>query len=513
MSMSIPFAFAQHHGGQQAPPISFGDEQVTVNTSLFPSDFSPEENSSVDLRIRFYDSYSNTNIESTTYRVQIFSGEELVANQMFFDKDGLLEVKIQPKSICDNKELWKCTKYHGESDPIVPNALTSSSSSKPVIIGPVFDKSGEYTVKTSIIGAKNPKTQTTEDIVFETSILVPSYKRFPVDFDGNPYSMVAKGFNMSLLGIYFDEPTNSLVSEVHIDWSHYDHMDTMKSHFEFPKDFPPFEGVSEFVGKINNQKISSQNISYDEYSKKDYNTIHFIVDKNDMKRIDKTSNTINIQISPDLSSTITKKEIDFENGYKAIFSHESKDDRLYFKIVFLDKDGLIVPNIRYGYGITDPSGREDVNVGNNPNRLGIELPNGMDTGYFDLSKNGHYKIQIVLIGKDDKNFDKLLFKDILLESDSTHAKRSVLPSWIKNNAIWWSENTIDDKSFIQGIQFLIKEDIIKISKSITPTEQGSSKIPNWIKTNAQWWGQERISDSDFLKGIEFLVSQNIIDVT
>jgi len=34
--------------------------------------------------------------------------------------------------------------------------------------------------------------------------------------------------------------------------------------------------------------------------------------------------------------------------------------------------------------------------------------------------------------------------------------------WIKNNAGWWADGSIDDGSFIQGIQFLIKEGIIKI---------------------------------------------------
>ena len=30
-------------------------------------------------------------------------------------------------------------------------------------------------------------------------------------------------------------------------------------------------------------------------------------------------------------------------------------------------------------------------------------------------------------------------------------------SWIKNNAGWWAEGAIDDDTFIQGIQFLIKK--------------------------------------------------------
>ena len=38
-----------------------------------------------------------------------------------------------------------------------------------------------------------------------------------------------------------------------------------------------------------------------------------------------------------------------------------------------------------------------------------------------------------------------------------------IPVWIKNNAGWWAEGQIDDNSFVQGIQFLIKEGIMKIS--------------------------------------------------
>ena len=38
-----------------------------------------------------------------------------------------------------------------------------------------------------------------------------------------------------------------------------------------------------------------------------------------------------------------------------------------------------------------------------------------------------------------------------------------IPSWIKNNAGWWADGAIDDDSFVQGIQFLIKEGIMSIS--------------------------------------------------
>jgi hypothetical protein len=37
-----------------------------------------------------------------------------------------------------------------------------------------------------------------------------------------------------------------------------------------------------------------------------------------------------------------------------------------------------------------------------------------------------------------------------------------IPSWIKSNAGWWASGQIDDNSFIQGIQYLIKEGIIRV---------------------------------------------------
>ena len=39
---------------------------------------------------------------------------------------------------------------------------------------------------------------------------------------------------------------------------------------------------------------------------------------------------------------------------------------------------------------------------------------------------------------------------------------SNVPEWIKNNAGWWADGAIDDESFLQGIEFLVKEGIIPV---------------------------------------------------
>ena len=38
-----------------------------------------------------------------------------------------------------------------------------------------------------------------------------------------------------------------------------------------------------------------------------------------------------------------------------------------------------------------------------------------------------------------------------------------IPVWIKNNAGWCADGSIDDSSFVQGIQFLVKEGFMKIT--------------------------------------------------
>ena len=45
---------------------------------------------------------------------------------------------------------------------------------------------------------------------------------------------------------------------------------------------------------------------------------------------------------------------------------------------------------------------------------------------------------------------------VLLTPITIHAE-SQIPEWVKINAGWWSDDTIDDNTFINGIEYLIKE--------------------------------------------------------
>ena len=53
-----------------------------------------------------------------------------------------------------------------------------------------------------------------------------------------------------------------------------------------------------------------------------------------------------------------------------------------------------------------------------------------------------------------------------------------IPTWIKSNAEWWASGAIDDGSFVQGIQFLIKEGIMTIEQEPKKSKTSTGKEPD-----------------------------------
>lgn len=98
-----------------------------------------------------------------------------------------------------------------------------------------------------------------------------------------------------------------------------------------------------------------------------------------------------------------------------------------------------------------------------------------------------------------------------LDSVSFNVLNKNIPTWIKDNAKWWSSSSISDSEFIDGIEYLIEENIITISSN-RQNLTSEKTIPTWIKINSDWWANNLISDEDFVKMLEYLVKKGIIQV-
>lgn len=93
-------------------------------------------------------------------------------------------------------------------------------------------------------------------------------------------------------------------------------------------------------------------------------------------------------------------------------------------------------------------------------------------------------------------------------------KNLSIPSWIKFNAKFWSDREIDDSSFLNGIEWLIANEIMIIPESETEFSNNtdSKEIPDWIRKNAGWWAEGLITDRDFVQGIGWLIPHGILRI-
>ena len=120
----------------------------------------------------------------------------------------------------------------------------------------------------------------------------------------------------------------------------------------------------------------------------------------------------------------------------------------------------------------------------------------------------------VSFGTEPDQFSNYLpvIEKIIDSMEFTDEQKSLskdIPQWIKNNAEWWVDGQIDNDTFLQGIEFLVKEKIIQVRPDLQVGEV-SKDIPQWIKNNAEWWIDGQIDNDTFLQGIEFLINQGII---
>jgi len=75
--------------------------------------------------------------------------------------------------------------------------------------------------------------------------------------------------------------------------------------------------------------------------------------------------------------------------------------------------------------------------------------------------DGEFKVK-AQYGSSKATINVISF-EVHSNDDVSSSQNNKIPSWIKSNAGWWADGQIDDNSFVEGIQFLIKAGLMKIS--------------------------------------------------
>jgi len=514
-------AYAQHHSGSLAPPVDFDGLKVALSTILSPEDYTFADTKNANLSIRFFDSETNTNIKSVTYRVQIFHEDNLVANEYFFDEDGKLDLEVKPKTGCQQQELWKCTKYYGEKHAIA-GGYYARGESLPVIQGPVFDKSGQYNVKVSIVGATNPKTMTVQDLLFETFVNIPQKDTFLIKMaNAQEYPISIKSYNSEISNFSYDEMAGKMSYEILFDQKQdHQHEFNRKQLISIEKDFLDFRQGYDVDVFVEGVKLQEDTVEFD-ISSPNQNIVKINIKHEELSLIENKhgkDRPLKVEIVSGDAIDLNHIDFDFENSFSANVAWDSNSKagkKIPFTFSFFDINGNPAKEILFAYSIADSSGKEIwSNIGTSQTYLGILAPHGSVQEAILIPTNDQYQLKLILTGQNSQNFAEFFTSKLdfsISQSIQKEEKTTTVPLWIKNNAGWWSEGIVGDQEFVQSIQFLIKEKILNVSVTESKSTE-SQDIPIWVKNNAGWWSEGLISERDFVKGIEFLISQGIITV-
>ena len=79
-----------------------------------------------------------------------------------------------------------------------------------------------------------------------------------------------------------------------------------------------------------------------------------------------------------------------------------------------------------------------------------------------------------------------------------------IPNWVKQTTNWWALTSISDEKFTEGIQYLIKKEIIMIPENKKFEDTNELKMISSIRNNLSIWTQNEASDEEFYKNVNWL---------
>ena len=198
-------------------------------------------------------------------------------------------------------------------------------------------------------------------------------------------------------------------------------------------------------------------------------------------------------------------------------------DEIPFEFTFLDQNGKLIKDVWYEYVVSDESGGQIAGFsGSDPFNTGIASPEGIDVQYITIPSEGQIRVGVVVFGTglDYDTTHSGIGSGVV---NIWPGAAAGIPPWIKTSAGWWAEGAIDDATFVGGIQYLIQSGVLVVpaagSNGAGPdgiTADGATaaatEIPPWIKTSAGWWAEGAIDDESFVSGLQYLIKEGIIRV-
>ncbi len=518
-------AFGDGLAMENLPPATFGNRQAALFVKINPPILTQDTVSDTYLQLRLFDDVSKKPVPHTSFFLTVWKDDELRLRNLFHAHSGEMTIKIIPSNITANE-----VQVFGDELPELP--AWTGYGDRVDVKAPVLLDAGLYHFEIKIFGIDYDRNIFAEGDIktFNSWLSVGDISNHTITHGGKSYPVSIISYYDQIGNFKFDQTKKTISFEMPFDWDLKRlESQTIFVHQEIrvPKEFKEFSETMTYDGSVNGFPAGGRMLILDPYSIEDTSIVHILLTKEDILNIaaksSQKTDRMTFAVTP-LASSITQNTFDIKfDKIKARISYDSKlgaGDTIPLEISFFEPDGKLLKFVRYGFSIEDSSGKVLAeNVGTDKQKPGILSTEGIDVQEIKFPSAGTYRLKLLVLSHGLEELTA--YQGIASNSFTVGAggqkpapdvqSQYRIPSWVKNNAKWWADGTIGDGDFVQGIQYLIKQGIMKIPSS--QKSQGASQtIPSWVKNNAKWWADGTIGDGDFVQGIQYLIGRGIIKV-
>ena len=491
-------------GSEIFPPVELDGKLVSVEVSSSTKD--DVENDDQQISISLIDFDSKTTLRDVTFLIKSERGEQFLFEKEFKADNGFLVFNFISE---DTNSIIVDEKDSGED---FFSSLLGLESRLIDVKGPKLSEGGLYKLDISIITANGYSEKLEIPLVFNAGISIAQT---------TTHNFVDPSFGQQNIQVvtYYDEISNfqyepelkQISFSMPFEWTPSNIEQTSVVHQEIiiPKEFGALL-LSGFSMSVNGIELSDDIVNVDDFFTEG-RVVHFIIYQKELLNIFENSsnqNGMNFVIKPDrdythLSSVTENGQFRILASWEPEILESNSDAKIIFDVtdIFLKNKPV---STNYEFSITQDG------------ELLFEQ-NGVSTD----SKTEHNVVDFTvpdnLSGIVNLNFNNLGGNEfattsipIMIHKNTTNDSL-LIPDWIREDALLWSEEKITDDKFTDIINYLIKNEIITISENQFDAME-VNKIPSWIRTTTGWWTDGQIDDKTFVESLEFLVKKSIIPI-
>jgi hypothetical protein len=491
-------------GSETFPPVDLNGKLVTLEVSSSRDD--PDAGDNQQISVSLIDFDSNITLRDVTFLVKSERGEQFLFEQEFKADNGFMVFNF----VSEETDSILVEEDDGGN---LFGSLLGFESRLIHVKGPSLSDGGLYKLDISVLTADGYSQKLEVPPVFNAGISIAqtSVHDF-VDPNFGEQNIHVVTYYDEISDFQYDSGTKEIKFSMPFEWSESNINQTSVVHEELviPKNFGDLQ-VSGFTMYINGVKLSEDVVTIDDFFS-DERVVHFIIYQRELMNVfenNSDQNGMDFIIKPDrdyvhLSSVTDNGQFRILASWEPENLKSNSNAKIIFDVtdIFL-KNRLVSTNYEFSMTQGDRIIFEQSGVS-------TDFQDEHNVVEFMVPKDVSGIVNLNFKNLDNNNLAKTVIP-VVIDRITNQNDETSIPEWIRNNALWWSQEQIDDNTFIRGIEYLIKNQAIVISQTVQETLE-SEEIPSWIRNNASWWAAGQIDDETFIQGLEYLILKGIIRV-